>query len=117
MPNGAEVIIVTSSAIITEHCTGEKQFWLGKENREKKAFLLILSLCLKQHKQLLLRTEQLNSCPVPHHCPLASAESRLSLTNRVSPLMPELGNGRRDQNHEKPQPWKRKSTEPPSADL
>lgn len=53
---------------------------LGKEKAGKKAFLLTFSLCLKQHQQFLLHAEYFNSCPVPHYLPLASTESRLSLT-------------------------------------
>lgn len=77
--------------------------------------MLILSLCLKQHKQFLLHTEYLKSPLVPHHCPLTSTESRLSLHNQMSPLMLDLGNGRRDRGHEKPHPGRRKIPESPSG--
>lgn len=73
--------------------------------------MLILSLCLKQHKQFLLHTEYLKSCPVPHHCPLTSTE----MHNLMSPLMLDLGNGRRDEGHETPHPWRRKSPKSPSC--
>lgn len=51
---------------------------------------------------------------VPHHRPVVSPESRLSLPDQVSPSTQELGKGREDRGHEKLQPWRNKNTEPPT---